>query len=550
MAVNLKFGTEYLLSQPKSQQSCKIAVIGAGSWGKNLIRNFDALGCLHTICDVREDCLAAYKDKYPESKRERDYACVLNDNAVDAVVIATPAATHYDLAKQALLAHKHVYVEKPLALEINEAQDLVKRARDKQRVLMVGHILRYHPAITKLKQVITNGELGNIKYVYSRRLNIGRIRTEENILWSFAPHDISVIMFLLNEKPDAVYATGGGYVKNDIADVTLTVLDFPSGVKSHIFVSWLHPFKEQMLVVVGGKKMAVFDDLTDEKLFLYPHTIEWQNRIPVACKADAEVVPIETSEPLKAECQHFIECIMNGQTPITDGQEGLDVLRVLHAAQNSLNNGNNTVLLDVVKAETKPPSDVFVHPTATVATDCRIGKGSKIWNNSQIQSHAHIGDDCTIGHNCFIGSDVKIGNGVKLESNIDVWDLVTLEDYVFVGPSAVFTNDINPRAKYAKKQYPEYGKWVPTLVKKGASIGANATVICGVTIGRWAFVGAGAVVNKDVPDHAVVAGVPARIIGWMCECGNKLIFENTVTHCARCQRVYSRKDGKARLLSH
>ncbi len=550
MAVNLKFKTDYLLSRPKHQQSSRIAVIGAGSWGKNLIRNFHELGALHTICDVREDCLAQYADKYPESKCENDYMHVLDDSKVDAVVIATPAATHYSLAKKALLAEKHVYVEKPLALQINEAQELVKLAHERKQTLMVGHILRYHPAITKLKEVISNGELGNIKYVYSRRLNIGRIRTEENILWSFAPHDISVIMYLLDEKPDCVYATGGGYVKNDIADVTLTVLDFPSGVKGHIFVSWLHPFKEQMLVVVGGKKMAVFDDLSDEKLFLYPHTIEWQNRIPVACKADAEVVPIDDGEPLRIECKHFLDCIENGQTPMTDGHEGLDVLKVLHAAQNSLNNGNNRVLLDVVKTEMTQRPDIFVHPTATVAGDCYIGKGSKIWNNSQIQTHAHIGEDCTIGHNCFVGSDVKIGNGVKLESNIDVWDLVTLEDYVFVGPSAVFTNDINPRAKYAKKQYPEYGTWVPTLVKKGASIGANATIICGVTIGRWAFVGAGAVVNKDVPDYAVVVGVPAKIVGWMCECGNKLIFENTVTHCARCHRVYSRKDGKARLLSY
>jgi UDP-2-acetamido-3-amino-2,3-dideoxy-glucuronate N-acetyltransferase len=245
-----------------------------------------------------------------------------------------------------------------------------------------------------------------------------------------------------------------------------------------------------------------------------------------------------------------MDCIENGEKPMTDGEEGLQVLKVLHAAQQSLNNGNQTIALDARKIETKSDPDIFVHPTSSVSSDCRIGEGTKIWNNSQIQSGAQIGQGCTIGHNCFIGSEVKMGNGVKLESNIDVWDLVTLEDNVFVGPSAVFTNDINPRAKYAKKKFPQYGKWVPTRVKEGASIGANATIVCGITIGRWAFVGAGAVVNKDVPDHAVVAGVPAKIIGYMCECGNKLIFENTVTHCSQCQRIYSRGDGKVKLLSY
>jgi len=523
-----------------------IAVIGAGGWGKNLVRNFSELGVLKTVCDASEELFKTHKSRYPGISFTDSYKDVLKDPEIQGVVIATPAATHYEIAKKALLAGKNTYVEKPLALQIEEAKELIALAEKSKRILMVGHILRYHPAVNKLKELIDSGELGKIQYIYSNRLNIGKIRTEENILWSFAPHDISVILFLLNETPESVSATGGNYLQKDIADVTLTMMDFPSGVKSHIFVSWLHPFKEQKLIVVGDKKMGVFDDLTKEKLFLYPHKIEWQNRHPVASKAEVEIILVEEAEPLKMECKHFIECIRNNQTPITDGDEGLRVLEILSVAQQSLNNSGKKISLHTQFEIRNPKSEMpyFIHPTAFIGDNCSIGKGTKIWHNSQIQSDAQIGENCIIGHNCFIGEQAKLGKGVKLECNIDVWDLVTLEDYVFVGPSAVFTNDINPRAKYPKKKYPEYGKWIPTLVKEGASIGANATIICGITIGKCAMIGAGAVVTKDVPDYAIGAGVPAKVIGWICECGNKLAFNNGKAKCSKCNREYQKSGEK------
>lgn len=186
----------------------------------------------------------------------------------------------------------------------------------------------------------------------------------------------------------------------------------------------------------------------------------------------------------------------------------------------------------------------FAHKTATIEKEVKIGQGTKIWHNSQIRKGAQIGESCTIGHNCFIDSKTKIGKGAKLESNIDIWDLITLEDYVFVGPSAVFTNDRNPRAKYPKVRYPEYGKWLPTLVKEGATIGANSTIVCGNTIGRWAIVGAGAVVTNDVPDYAVVVGIPAKISGWACECGNKLKFKGKSAVCFFCKRKYIKRNLK------
>lgn len=531
----------------KNKKLLSIAVIGAGAWGKNLVRNFNELGVLKTVCEMREEILNERKTQYSEVYFTNSYKVVLKDPEVDGIVIATPAETHYALAKKALLANKNVYVEKPLALRLKDAEELINLSEKTNCILMVGHILRYHPAINKLKELIDSGELGKIQYIYSNRLNIGKIRTEENILWSFAPHDISVILFLLNEQPEAVTATGGNYLQHDIADVTLTTLDFPKGVRGHIFVSWLHPFKEQKLVVVGDKKMGVFDDLTEEKLFLYPHKIEWRKRIPVARKSESEIVPIEMSEPLRLECQHFLDCIKHNKTPITNGYEGLRVLEVLTCAQQSLNNGGLRITFS--KPNTVRERDFFTHPTATVGENCKIGKRTKIWHHSQIQSGAAIGENCIIGHNCFVGSKAKLGNGVKLECNIDVWDLVTLEDYVFVGPSAVFTNDINPRAKYPKKKYPQYGKWIPTLVKEGSTIGANATIVCGIKIGKCAMIGAGAVVTKDVPDYAIVTGVPAKIIGWLCECGNKLEFRNNKAKCSKCSRQYQRRGNTTKQIT-
>jgi UDP-2-acetamido-3-amino-2,3-dideoxy-glucuronate N-acetyltransferase len=229
-------------------------------------------------------------------------------------------------------------VEKPLALTVKEGAELVSLAEKKKLILMVGHILQFHPAVIKLKEIIKNRELGSIRYLYSNRLNIGKLRTEENVLWSFAPHDISLIlMFMEGEEPKQVLAYGGAYINKNICDTTLTVLEFDNGVKGHIFVSWLHPYKEQKLVVVGSEKMAVFDDLSMEKLYLYPHTIEWNNgNVPVAHKADFFPVKCERKQPLREELLHFLDCIKFRKIPKTSGKEGLQVLKILEKAEKSL----------------------------------------------------------------------------------------------------------------------------------------------------------------------------------------------------------------------
>ena len=517
-----------------------IAVVGSGYWGKNLVRNFYELGVLHTICDSNPSTLSTFKEKYPEVEVESLFQNVLQNQAIDAVVIATPAETHFKMAKMTLLANKHVFVEKPLALYVNEAEELHQLALSQNLKLMIGHILLYHPAIIKLKEIINSGELGKINYVYSNRLNLGKIRSEENILWSFAPHDISAMLFLLDEMPCQVIAQGGNYLNQDITDVTMTMLSFKSGVKGHIFVSWLHPDKEQKLIIVGDKKMALFDDtLAQGKLQIHDKGVDWINRQPVPRKNGITLVPLDNSEPLKAECEHFLHSITSDSTPKSDGNNGIKVLKVLNACQDSLKQHGATVDLNGSN-HSKP---FFLHETAIVDKSCLVGDGTRIWHFSHVMPGAQIGNNCNIGQNVVLSPDVKIGNNVKIQNNVSVYSGVVLEDDVFCGPSMVFTNVINPRSHISRKN-----EFQNTLVKKGATIGANSTIVCGNTIGKYAFIGAGAVVTKDVPNHALVLGNPARISGWVCECCNRLYFHNDVSTCSSCNKQYKMIDEEVKCL--
>lgn len=512
-----------------------LVVIGCGHWGKHLIRNFHQLNALKLICDKNEDLLRQFAEHYPGVETCLALNDALAHEGIQGVVIATPAETHYLLAREALLAGKHVYVEKPLVLNEAEAEELIRIAKEKNLVLMVGHLLQYHPVFTRLKELALSGELGRINYIYSNRLNLGKIRREENILWSFAPHDISMILALAGEEPESVFATGGNYLHQKIADVTTTHLEFPSGMRAHIFVSWLHPFKEQKLVVVGDRKMAVFDDMQpwENKLLLYPHEIHWRNNLPVPAKAEPERVEISQEEPLRVECQHFLDCIIRGKCPLTDGEEGLRVLRILKAGQRSLDEHCDNISLKTSAQEssqTQAAPEYFVHESSVIDNNVTIGRGTKIWHFSHVLSGSSIGERCNIGQNVVIGPDVTIGRQCKIQNNVSVYKGVTLEDGVFCGPSMVFTNIINPRAEIVKMD-----ELRQTLLKKGASVGANATIVCGVTLGRYCFVGAGAVVIRDVPDYALVVGNPARQIGWMCVCGERL---DETLRCAVCGKAY------------
>jgi predicted dehydrogenase len=321
-----------------------LACVGAGRWGRNLVRVFDSLPDveLATVCDVSEDIRRELKQQYPEAKLTADYGEVLANKQIQAVVIAVPAVDHYAAVKQALEAGKHVYVEKPISLSYDHARRLTELAESLRLVLMVGHLMEYHPALRLLKQLVDAGELGEILYLYSERVNLGVVRKDENALWSLAPHDISMILHLVDEEPESISARGASYLQEGIEDVVFANLRFADGRMAQIQVSWLDPHKVRKLTVVGTQKMAVFDDMESaEKVRIYDKAAERQGYESygesITLRFGDIVIPhVNPAEPLKLECQHFVDCVQSGDTPVSDGRDGMRVVRVLEAAQRSL----------------------------------------------------------------------------------------------------------------------------------------------------------------------------------------------------------------------
>ena len=533
----------------------RIALIGCGYWGKNVGRSLAKLGVLAAVVDGDPERAAAYAAEYSTETMTLDQ--VLADSSIDGIAIATPAETHFDVASLALNAGKDVFVEKPMALHPEHGEAMVDLARRQGRILMVGHLLQYHSAFIKLKELVSAGDLGRLQYVYSNRLNFGKIRREEDVLWSFAPHDISMILSLAGEAPSEIKTEGRFLLHSSIADVTTTHLGFPSGLAGHIFVSWLHPMKEQRLVVIGERGMAVFDDREplDRKLALYQTQVEWLDGAPVAPKAEPTFVSLPESEPLLTEMAHFAECVETRNQPRTDGAEGLRVLKVLTEAgsqllersQNPSTSGirpttsgpapmvePSPTAIPVTTSQTPPTAQpqpvvdltrpmvqiadsAMVHESAFVDDGASVGENTKIWHFSHVMGKTSIGSGCSLGQNVVAGPNVSIGNGCKIQNNVSIYDGVTLEDDVFCGPSMVFTNVTNPRAFVNRKD-----EFAPTLVKRGATIGANATIVCGTTVGEYSLIAAGAVVTKDVKPYALMVGVPARQIGWVSTEGEVL----------------------------
>jgi predicted dehydrogenase len=320
-----------------------IAIVGLGYWGPNLARNFDDLAELRWLCDASPDALERYGVRYPQARTTTNYEEVLGDPEVDAVVVATPAVTHYELSKRALEAGKHVLVEKPPAMNAADAEDLLAASESSGRVLMPGYLLLYHPAVRKVKELVGSGELGQVFCVYSNRQNLGRIRTDENALWSLGIHDLSVILYLLEEEPSEAWAHGNSFLAPGIEDVVFCYLRFPSGRIAHMHLSWLDPHKMRRVTVVGREKMVVFDDMElERKVTIYEKAPwqptdrfgEWQTRT-----GDIQSPKIDPDEPLKLECRHFLSLVEGDGDRAQVARDGARVVRALDMLTSSLNGG-------------------------------------------------------------------------------------------------------------------------------------------------------------------------------------------------------------------
>ncbi|MFT5171736.1 MAG: UDP-2-acetamido-3-amino-2,3-dideoxy-glucuronate N-acetyltransferase [Candidatus Marinamargulisbacteria bacterium] len=503
----------------KRRSKVKICVIGAGRWGKNHIRTLNGLSLLGGVIESHEDSRNRIREAYPDV---RLFNSISDAGAMDfdAYTIATPAPTHFKLASELLSAGKHCLVEKPITLDSEEAEKLTAIASANKCILTTGHLLLFHPAFKKMKSLIDEGKLGKLQYMYSNRLNLGTVRTEENSLWSFAPHDISLFQYFTQHKPINISSNGGAFLQPHIHDTSMTVLYYPENIVGHIFVSWLHPFKEHRFVLIGTKGMLMYEDSSPNKeLRFYQKGVDFINGEPIKRDGPTEVISYAETQPLEEEMKFFVEAIKNNQPDnIIDGNKGVEVLKILESADRSIQNYGAPQQLQL-KRDNAP---YYAHPTAIIAPTASIADDTKIWQYSSVQPGASLGKSCRIGQNVNIGPNVIVGNFCKIQNNVSVYEGVELEDYVFCGPSMVFTNIKAPRSKYPQAASKFYLK---TKVKEGASIGANATIVCGTTIGKHALIGAGAVVTKDVPDYAVIIGNPGKNAGWISEGGQLLDFE-------------------------
>jgi predicted dehydrogenase len=338
----------------------RVGVVGLGYWGPNLARNFHTLPQAELVwcCDALEAARERVSSMVPGAAMTDRLEDLLEDESLDAIVIATPVPTHAELAVRVLEAGKHCFVEKPLAQSVADAQRAVEAAGRADRTLMVGHLLEYHPGVSKLKELADTGELGDIRYIYGNRLNLGKVRADENALWSLGAHDVSVVLHLLEEEPDEVSARGESYLREGVEDVVFCFLRFPSGISAHLHLSWLDPHKERRFTIVGSKRMATFDDMAGEgKLTLYDKGFDEDMRSYgeyISRSGDIFSPRIPNDEPLRLECEHFVEAIRGGEPPRSDGLSGLRVVRVLERLQSDLERSRRTPAISSGAARSAP----------------------------------------------------------------------------------------------------------------------------------------------------------------------------------------------------
>ena len=311
-----------------------IAVVGCGYWGKNLVRNFSELGTLYSVSDENSEIKNSYANQY--QVKNLTFNEIINDENIKGVVLTVPAKLHASMAIEAMNKGKHIFVEKPLALNEIDAKLMIETAKENNVKLIVGHLLHYHPIFKEIKKIVKEGKIGKLEHIQSNRLSFGKFRSEEDIIWSFAPHDISMILSLANEKPSIVKSNTKSIIKDNHADIASIYMEFPSGLKSNISVSWINPNKEVKLVITGSSGMLIFDDIKpwNEKLSLYFYDIQRTENLININKSSLKFIEVPEEEPLKNECKHFIEVINNNILPITDGYEGLKVVKILSTASN------------------------------------------------------------------------------------------------------------------------------------------------------------------------------------------------------------------------
>ncbi|MDW8014692.1 MAG: Gfo/Idh/MocA family oxidoreductase [Bacteroidia bacterium] len=504
-----------------------VALLGVGRWGAKLLRLLVERQAVRWVWTRSLEKHADLQSLYPELIWTSQIEDLWREPACKAVVIATPASTHPSLIEEALQAGKDVFCEKPLAFSSQQLQHLIEIAETKKQLLMGGHVLHYHPAIQSLRRLLQQGTLGKLLSFRAERASLGRFPLAEDALWGLAIHDIALLFYLIGEAPIQSHIQAQISLSHEAESVWI-YLQYKSGIKGDIFASWLYPERKRKLTLIGTEGMVVFsEEGTQPTLLLYRHRIQWERgQHPLLLPAEgAEPIPFPAEEPLAKEIDHFLECLSTRQEPLTSA-------RSLLAA---------TALAERLHRQLKPePQSIlpyFVHPTAIVDEEVEIGEGTRVWHFSHILKGSRIGKNCVLGQNVVVGPYVKVGNNCKIQNNVSLYYGVELEDGVLCGPSCVFTNDKYPRAFIERRN-----EFLQTRVRRGATIGANATIMCGITIGRFAMVGAGAVVLYDVPDYALVVGNPARQVGWVCECGETLqeVSPDHLYYCSRCDLSYQR----------
>eukprot|EP00178_Gracilaria_changii_P002724 TRINITY_DN1400_c1_g1_i1.p2 TRINITY_DN1400_c1_g1~~TRINITY_DN1400_c1_g1_i1.p2 ORF type:complete len:592 (-),score=102.82 TRINITY_DN1400_c1_g1_i1:13900-15675(-) len=542
-----------------------LIIVGAGKWGTKIITTAIALKLRLAVVDSNTEALDVLRCNPripPQCEFFTRLEFALNALRNAAVVVATPPSTHFAVAKQAIVAGRHVLVEKPLCDTLQHAQQLVQLARKHKVTLMVDHLLHYSVHHRRMLCLIESGLIGNVTRVSMCRKNFGTVRSEENVLWSFTPHDVSILLAICGTNtPISASCTGHKIVSTHVEDSVCIQVRFRDGVHAQIDANWMHPFKERRCIVYGSKGCIVLNEAMPDASLSKIQAFNWSAKRKLdgtgvkiekseadileylkdqSIEAVCELDQMETKQPLQVVLEHFLECIKEKSAPRTDGSEGVRVLSILSAASESLLKNGQSVALENAWRSTQCFKS-FVHPTAVVDQGATLGKGTKVWHFSHIMPGAVLSEKCNIGQNVYIGGKASLGKNVKVQNNVSIYDKVHIEDDVFLGPSCVLTNIKNPRSHVSRKH-----EYMATTIKKGATVGANATIVCGVTLGEYSFVGAGAVVTKDVPAHAMVYGNPAVVQGWMSTSGTKLTKDYSATNegqsvlmCPETREVYT-----------